>query len=346
MNEKYDVLYYDYTLPEHLIAQYPAEERDSSRMMVLERETGDVHHRSFRDLPSLLPHNTLAVFNNTKVIHARLRITRSGGGKGEFLLLYPEKGSVWRALARPARKIRAGDLFMCGKNLKITVEKDRPQGEKSLRLETPLGSLEQAVEIEGEPPLPPYIKRESTDRRDRERYQTVYARKPGSSAAPTAGLHFTPDIISRMKERGIDIAEITLHVGTATFLPVRSEDIRDHSMHTEQYIIPAEAARALSAQGTSVLSVGTTSMRALETAAQADSLPETGGLRGETDLFIYPGFTFRAVDMLLTNFHLPRSTLLMLVCAFAGHKAVMNAYQEAIREQYRFYSYGDCMLIM
>jgi len=345
MKNIYNIQYYNYTLPEDLVARFPAEKRSGSRIMVLDRNTGGISHRFFHELPSLIPEHTYTVINNTKVFPARLRVVRSGGGKSEIFLLQRENGSLWRALARPAGKIRAGNIFTCGDSLTVTIEKDLPAGEKIVRLATALSSIETALEQAGEIPLPPYIGRRHPDSIDRERYQTVYAREWGSSAAPTAGLHFTRDILSEMKDRNIGIMEVTLHVGSATFLPVRTEDIRQHRMHTEPYSIPAEVFHAVRTHSENILAVGTTSLRTLETAVRTDSSPENGVLHGETDLFVYPGFEFRAVDMLLTNFHLPRSTLLMLVCAFAGRDTVMNAYHEAIDEKYRFYSYGDCMLI-
>jgi len=335
---------YAYRLPSELIAQHPLPDRSASRLMRVERRTGRISHHRFHEFPEILPPDTLVVVNNTRVIPARLRVRLRGGGRGEILLLRRE-GGTWRALARPARRIRPGETYSCGNTLSVHVEENLGRGEKRVRL-IPAGvSEEEALEREGETPLPPYIKRTSPSPEDRERYQTVYASRRGSAAAPTAGLHFTQDVLARLRERGIPVKEITLHVGSATFLPVRTEDIRKHTMHAERFLVPGEVLEEMKTRRRRILAVGTTTLRALETAVRADA-PAEGPLEGETALFIYPGFTFEAVDMLLTNFHLPESTLLMLVCAFAGRELVFRAYEEAIRKKYRFYSYGDCMLIV
>jgi S-adenosylmethionine:tRNA ribosyltransferase-isomerase len=344
--DKFNLEFYSYDLPEKLIAHFPLPCRSDSRMIIISRETGVIDHRTFNELPDLIPADTLMVLNNTRVIPARLRVKRKSGGKGEIFLLKKTDADTWRALARPARKMRAGDRFACSDILEAEIIEDLDQGEKIVKLETPLASIEQALEQAGEVPLPPYIQREHSLAQDRERYQTVYASRQGSSAAPTAGLHFTEEILARIRERGIETQEVTLHVGGATFLPVRSPDIREHRMHSEEYSIGTGLIRKVKSRDKPVLAVGTTSMRTLETAVRIDPVPDNNTASGETDLFIYPGFEFKAVDMLLTNFHLPGSTLLMLVCGFAGRDLTITAYEEAIKQQYRFYSYGDCMLIM
>ena len=361
---------FDYPLPPELIAQKPLADRAASRMMRLNKDSGEYVDSMFRDFPSLLRSDDLLVFNNTRVFPARLLGRRSGEraqplsernpaarefltGQVEVLLTKQVAPLEWQALVRPGRKIGVGEKIFFGGN-------DAPEvvaevvgrgefGERTLRFEMAGGSAANffaIVERLGHIPLPPYIDRQD-ELADRERYQTVYAKDRGSAAAPTAGLHFTPEILEQVRARGVETAEITLHVGLGTFQPVRHERVEDNKLHSERYSISCEAAeqinRAKSA-GRRVVAVGTTTVRTLEFVAAQHS----GGLvsgTGEANIFIYPGFRFQIVDALLTNFHLPQSTLLMLVCAFAGKKDVLRAYAHAIEEKYRFFSYGDCMFV-
>ncbi len=306
----------DYDLPPELIAQHPAERRDASRLLVYERATGAVRHRTFADLPDELD-GELVVVNDTKVVPARLHVKRETGGNAEVLLLEPLGDGVWEALARPSRRLHVGERLG-------PVELLEPLGEGRWRVKLD-------GEPDGEPPLPPYIREPL---QEPGRYQTVYAANPGSAAAPTAGLHFTPELLARL-----DIERVTLHVGLDTFRPLAVSELEAHEMHGERYrVAPAAWARIEAADR--VLAVGTTTVRVLETIAR------DGRLEGRTALYVLPGFTFRRVDALLTNFHLPRSTLLALVMAFAGVDAVRRLYRLAIAERYRFYSFGDAMLIL
>lgn len=331
---------YDYPLIENLIAKRPLPNRDESRMMVLHRDTQTIEHRAFRDLKNFLRAGDLLVLNNTRVLAARVF---SDDHAIEFLLLEKLGPTRWKCWVKPGRKMRIGSRTKID-NVEVRVEEILSEGERIIVLEKEIN-----LYALGTMPLPPYIGRES-DASDSERYQTVFAQTPGAVAAPTAGLHFTPAILS-----AIPHTFVTLHVGPGTFKPVQSENIAEHRMHSESFSISDESARKISA-AERILAVGTTSMRVLETAAQEsrihDALKIEGGREeivaqsGKTDLFIYPPFEFQVVDALLTNFHLPRSTLLILVSAFAGREFVLRAYAEAIRERYRFYSYGDCMLIL
>src|SRR5436189_1293672 len=308
----------DYELPAELIAQRPLERRDRSRLLVYERATGTVRHRRFDELPEELTPGTLTVVNDTRVLSARLRLERPGGGQAEVLLLerVGENGT-WEGLARPSRKLRAGQRL------------------GPVELVEPLGEGRWRLRLEGEPagetPLPPYIREPLADA---ERYQTVYAQTEGSAAAPTAGLHFTPELLGRL-----DVERVTLHVGLATFRPVSADDLGEHELHSERYEV-SEQAWARIRTAARVLAVGTTTVRVLETLARG------AALEGRTDLFVLPGFEFKGVDALLTNFHLPRSTLLALVMAFAGVEETRRLYRIAIKERYRFYSFGDAMLVM
>jgi S-adenosylmethionine:tRNA ribosyltransferase-isomerase len=319
---------YDYDLPRELIAQRPSAHREDSRMMVLRRGEKTIEHHRFRDLKAFLQAGDLAVLNDTRVVPAR---RFSDDGAIEFLFLERLGAKRWKCLVQPGRKMRIG----CAATINGTalrVEQITPDGERIVEL-----SDDVDLYSGGSMPLPPYIRRES-DVQDAARYQTVFARTPGALAAPTAGLHFTPEILN-----GIPHTFVTLHVGTGTFLPVRSENIAEHRMHTELFSVSLDAAAAINAAGR-IMAVGTTVVRVLESARR-----EHGKLiaqDGSTDIFIYPPYRFQAVDVLLTNFHLPHSTLLMLVSAFAGREFLLTAYQEAIRQHYRFYSYGDCMLIL
>jgi S-adenosylmethionine:tRNA ribosyltransferase-isomerase len=319
---------YDYDLPRGLIAQRPAERRDDSRMMVLHRDTKTIEHRQFHDLKTFLRPGDLLVLNDTQVLSAR---RFSDDGVIEFLFLERLSPLRWKCLVSPGRKMRAGATAMIG-GAALRVEDITAEGERIVMLSEDID-----LYSGGSMPLPPYIRRES-DAEDAARYQTVFAHTPGALAAPTAGLHFTPEILSQIPH-----TFVTLHVGTGTFLPVRSENITGHRMHAERFSILASAADRIN-DAERIAAVGTTVVRVLESARR-----ENGKLiaqEGSTDIFIYPPYRFRAVDVLLTNFHLPRSTLLMLVSAFAGREFLLRAYQQAIRERYHFYSYGDCMLIL
>jgi len=346
---------FDYHLPEGLIAQTPMEPRDHSRLMVISRADGSIRHRRFYDLPEYLRRGDVMVFNDSRVFPARVRGTRAGtSGKVELLLLRRLSPGVWRALVRPGRRMRAGDAFeLAGGGRKIDgevigVEED---GSRTVRL-----SDDDALESAGTVPLPPYIHRPL---QDTERYQTVYSRVAGSVAAPTAGLHFTEDLLERVRSAGVELVFVTLHVGWDSFRAVSVEDVASHVMHSEHWELGQGAADVINRavrEGRRVISVGTTAVRLLEHAAALDDDGVQGSphSRGETlapgsgwaDLFIYPGYRFRVVDALVTNFHLPRSTLLMLTSAFAGRELVLRAYAEAIEQRYRLYSFGDCMFIL
>lgn len=315
---------YDYTLPRELIATRPLAQRDQSRMMVLHRAGGTIEHRQFRELKEFIGPDDLLVLNDTRVLTAR---KFSDDGAIEFLFLEKLSSQRWKCLVRPGRKMRLGATTKID-NVVARVEEILPEGERVIWLEEDVDLF-----AGGAMPLPPYLKREP-DACDAEQYQTVFAREPGAVAAPTAGLHFTPEIL-----RELPHAFVTLHVGLGTFRPVQSESVAEHKMHKERFSISDETARQID-QAKRTIAIGTTSVRVLETFAG------TGARAGETDIFIYPPFEFQMIDALLTNFHLPRSTLLMLVSAFAGREFILRAYAEAIRQRYRFYSYGDCMLIL
>ncbi|QIN82895.1 tRNA preQ1(34) S-adenosylmethionine ribosyltransferase-isomerase QueA [Rubrobacter tropicus] len=324
----------DYALPEALIAQSPAEPRDASRLMVLDAARGTIDHRVFRDLPGFLRPGDALVLNETKVLPARLEARKPTGGAVELLFLRdlgPERGNAWEVLARPSKRLRPGlDLIADGTDLRLV--EDLGDGYWAVSSGDVLGLLERS----GRMPLPPYI--EATPEAEG-RYQTVYAREAGSAAAPTAGFHFTEDVLERSGAAGAEIPRVTLHVGTGTFLPVRTDNLEDHQMHAEHYRVPAGAARKIEDAGR-VVAAGTTVARTLETWAA------TGEREGESRLFVYPGYRWRAVDALLTNFHLPRSTLLAMVMSFGGTDLVREAYRVAVEERYRFYSFGDAMLIL
>jgi S-adenosylmethionine:tRNA ribosyltransferase-isomerase len=336
---------FDYELPPGLIAQAPLPERDASRLLVLDRAAGAISHRTFADFPAFPAPGDVLVINDSKVIPARLPARRRGGGAAEVLLVTREAEGTWRALVRPGARIRPGASLDLGGGDRAEVLAALEGGQRRVRLEGP-GGEDAIIARRGQVPLPPYIAR-APESADRERYQTVYAAVPGSVAAPTAGLHFTPAILARLVERGVAVARLTLHVGPGTFRPVTADDTAQHRLDPEAYDVPEDAARAIAAargRGGRVWAVGTTVTRTLETAAANDGAVRAGA--GWTSLFIRAGHSFGVVDRLLTNFHLPRSTLLMLVCAFAGRDLVMRAYGEAIRQRYRFYSYGDAMLIL
>ncbi len=336
----------DYDLPQELIAQVPLERRDASRLLVLPRGEGATRHVGFGDLPELLGPGDLLVLNDSRVIPARLVGRKASGGRCEMLLVEPldPDGTRWRAMGQASKPVRAGGRIDFD-GLAAEVEAVEGGGFYAIRFGVGGASLEAALERVGRVPLPPYIQREPSEA-DRQRYQTVVARVPGSVAAPTAGLHFTPGLLEQLDRRGVARAQVTLHVGPGTFLPVRVARLDDHRMHAERYEVPEATAAAFAsarARGGRVVAVGTTSTRALESAWSA------GGLRigpGRTEIFIRPGHRFRSVDGLLTNFHLPRSTLLALACALGGTERVLAAYREAVAERYRFFSYGDAMAIL
>ena len=352
---------YDYPLPEERIAQFPPEQRGASRLLVLDRKTGCLTDSMFTHLPEFLPSGALLVANNSRVVPARLLGTRPSGGKAELLLLTPppllerlkqKEGNYWsapaEALLKPGRSMKPGIQLEFGPHLKAEVSVKGEFGRHEVRLFWD-GELNERLEEVGRLPLPPYIKR-AQEMEDNARYQTLYARadKAGSVAAPTAGLHFTDEVRQKLAERGVLWTEVTLHVGYGTFSPVRETDIRTHAMHREYVEVPvatAQAVRQARREGRPVFAVGTTSARTLEgTVLACGELPEKGW-QGWTDIFIYPGFSFQIVDGLLTNFHLPRSSLLMLVSALAGRDTILAVYAHAVREEYRFFSYGDAMLI-
>ena len=342
---------FDFALPEALIAQRPAERRDASRLLVVPHGEGAFEHRAFTELPSLLAPGDLLVVNDARVIPARLRGVKAGtGGKAELLLVEELSragdGSRWLALGQASKALRVGQrLVFGGGALEADVVAARGDGSYEVALPLAGDALLAALAQHGELPLPPYIGHAPTEA-DAERYQTVFARVPGAVAAPTAGLHFTQSVLDSLAVNGVERVSITLHVGPGTFLPVRAERVEDHRMHAERYDVPAETSAAVArarARGGRVVAVGTTALRTLEASADERGVPRPGP--GETSLFAVPGFRFRAVDALLTNFHLPKSTLLMLVAAFAGKERILAAYAEAIARGYRFFSYGDATLL-
>jgi S-adenosylmethionine:tRNA ribosyltransferase-isomerase len=338
---------YEFDLPADRIASEPTDRREESRLLVVDRVSDVLDHRHFVDLVELVSPGDVMVVNETRVFPARLRGVRRGGGAAEILLLHadPADPALWTALVRPGAKLRPGRTVEIGDRLSVEIVDTTPDGERLVRLVTDLAPTA-AMEEYGQIPLPPYIRRVATAA-DRERYQTVYARDPGSVAAPTAGLHFTPELITRLRDRGVAFAPLVLHVGVGTFRPVEVEDPSEHRMHREWYRVPTGSAATINtarAAGGAVWAVGTTSVRTLESVADPEGVVRAG--EGWTGIFIRPPYRFRAVDHLITNFHLPRSTLLMLVAAFAGYDRAMRVYDEAIRRDYRFYSYGDAMALL
>ena len=334
----------EYELPPHLIATEPPAERDAGRLLVVDRDTGALRHASIRQLADQVPHGSLLIVNDTRVIPARLRATKRTGGKAEFLLLraLDEAGSQWTALGRASNKLRPGDELHVAAGMAVHILERRSDGSFVLGI-VGTDSPRSAIEAHGEVPLPPYMRRRPVAA-DRERYQTVFASRPGAVAAPTAGLHLSQRVLAELAARDVSLAALTLHVGVGTFSPVEAEDLDDHAMHSEYYEIPSATAAAVSqarSRGQPVVAVGTTVARALETWGLRAEVP----LRGETTLLVQPGYSFRVVDCLLTNFHLPRSTLLALVMALAGVETTRAAYACAIENAYRFYSYGDAMLV-
>jgi S-adenosylmethionine:tRNA ribosyltransferase-isomerase len=334
---------FDYHLPPDLIAQHPLLQRDQSRLLVVHRDTGELEDRTFADFPSLIPPGDLLVINTTKVRHARLLGTRPSGAPAEVLLLHPAADGTWIAMGKPGSALRPGKRIALAPDIAIETVTVLEDGNRSVRFVG--ATAEEAIRRFGRLPLPPYIDRDP-DAADETGYQTVYADRESSVAAPTAGLHFTPEMLKEIEHRGVHIGRLELEVGPGTFKPVETEDLSRHYMHPEWYDVPDEVVRLVSQtkqRGSQVWAVGTTVVRALESAAAAGILrPGTGS----TSLMITPGFEFRVVDRLLTNFHLPRSTLLMLVSAIAGHPLTMAAYRHAVEQRYRFYSYGDAMAIL
>lgn len=335
---------FDFYLPEELIAQHPLERRDTSRLMVLDKESCEISHKKFYDIVDYLNEGDTLVLNNTRVMPARLIGEKEGtGGKIEFLLLKRVEKDKWECLAKPGKSARVGRKFTFGEGkLKAEVVEVKDNGNRIVEFYYD-GIFEEVLDSLGEMPLPPYIHERLEDR---ERYQTVYSKENGSAAAPTAGLHFTEELLKKIKEKGINIAYVTLHVGLGTFRPVKVDKIEEHEMHSEYYHLSKEDADIINAtkkRGNKVISVGTTSTRTLETIADENgNVEETSGW---TSIFIYPGYKFKIVDRLITNFHLPESTLIMLVSTLAGRDHVMNAYNEAVKEKYRFFSFGDAMFI-
>ena len=355
---------FDYKLPQELIAQYPAPSRESSRMLVLERNTRKITHADFKDFSAYVKRNDIVVLNDTKVINARLIGRRATGGRVEIFLLETIGDNRFKVLIRPSGRIKESEeITFDNSRLKARLLTKRST-ENVVEFSSTSNDIDRELKELGNIPLPPYIRRK-TEPLDSERYQTVYAKKEGATAAPTAGLHFTEEILEDMASRGTRLSYVTLHVNYGTFAPVKTEKVVDHKMYSESFEVSMEAASKINdvkAEGGRVFAVGTTSCRVLETcavkSAGAQEHPSTSlgagrstsykveARKGKTDLFIYPGYRFKMVDALLTNFHFPKSTLLMLVCAFAGKELVFKAYEEAIERRYRFFSYGDCMLIL
>jgi len=340
-----DIEAFDYHLPESLIAQTPLKNRDESRLLILGRQSGDIEHQHFKDVINYLESGDTLVLNDTRVMPARLfGLKEETGAKVEMLMLTQIEGNDWEVLLKPAKRIKVGNRLTFGEG-KIVAEciKELDQGGRIMRLHYD-GILQERLDELGEMPLPPYIK-ERLD--DQDRYQTVYAKASGSAAAPTAGLHFTDELLANIRDKGVNIAFITLHVGLGTFRPVSVDNIDDHEMHSEYYQMDSETADLLNEtkeRGNRIISVGTTSTRTLETIMQSND--KFVSQSGWTDIFIFPGFTFKAIDGLITNFHLPKSTLVMLVSAFSSRDNILNAYNQAVSLEYRFFSFGDAMLII
>ena len=334
---------FDYELPEELIAQTPAEPRDSSRMLCYRRDTDEVSHRIFRDLPEILRPGDLLVRNNTRVLPARLYGFTPHGGKVEVLLLKRRSLAEWEVLVKPGKKAREGAELFFSEELSLVVKGRTGEGERIVEFRYD-GVFEDIISRLGEMPLPPYIHEKLADG---ERYQTVYSKVNGSAAAPTAGLHFTPALFDRLREKGVETADILLHVGLGTFRPVKAEEITRHHMHSEYYEIDeinADKINRAKREGRRVIAVGTTSVRTLESVADENGFVRS--CRGNTEIFIFPGYRFRCVDGLITNFHLPKSTLIMLISAFLGREKTLEPYNLAVKNRYRFFSFGDAMLLL
>ena len=334
---------FDYELPEELIAQTPAEPRDHSRLLVYDRAADTVRHLHFYDLPDLLRPGDLLVRNNTRVLPARLFCSTEHGGRVEVLLLKRLNYTDWEVLVKPGKKARPGAALTVNEELSLEVKAVAEEGCRVVSFRFS-GVFEDILSRAGETPLPPYIKQTTAPA---ERYQTVYAKIDGSAAAPTAGLHFTPELFEKLEKKGVEVADVLLHVGLGTFRPVKEEEISEHKMHSEYYSISEEAAEKINRakkEGRRVIAVGTTSVRTLESAADENGFVKAGA--GDTDIFIYPGVKIRCVDTLITNFHLPKSTLVMLVSAFCGREKTLSLYKTAVEERYRFFSFGDAMMIV
>ena len=334
---------FDYNLPEELIAQVPIKNRDESRLMVLDKETGSIEHKQFKDIIDYLNPGDCLVRNNTKVIPARLYGKKETGANVEFVLLKNFEGDIWEAMVRPGNKLHEGAKVIFGDGLlKAEILSTLEDGTRKVKFYYD-GIFNEILDKIGLMPLPPYIHESLSDN---DRYQTVYAKYEGSAAAPTAGLHFTPELLKRIEKKGVKIANVTLHVGIGTFRPVKEENVEEHHMHTEHYYIKEEDAEKINlakSSGHKVIAVGTTSCRTLETIADENGFVKA--CEGDTGIYIYPGYKFKCLDGLITNFHLPQSTLLMLVSALAGREHILNAYNEAVKEKYRFFSFGDAMFI-
>lgn len=338
-----EVSEFNYELPQELIAQVPIEKRDESRLMVLQRETQTIKHKVFKDILEYLQPGDCLVRNNTKVIPARLYGKKETGANVEFLLLHRIKGDIWEVMVRPGRKLLQGTKVTFGDGLlKATILESLEGGSRRVQFEYE-GIFNEILDQIGLMPLPPYIKERLEEKN---RYQTVYAKYEGSAAAPTAGLHFTDELLEQIQKKGVQIANVTLHVGIGTFRPVKVEKVEEHDMHSEHYYIKQEDADKINQakqSGHRVIAVGTTSCRVLESVANDQGLVHE--TQGDTNIFIYPGYAFKCIDALITNFHLPESTLIMLVSALAGKEYIMKAYQEAVKQEYRFFSFGDAMFI-
>lgn len=350
---------FDYYLPEELIAQKPADRRECSRLLVVHRDTGKIEHRHFYDIIDYLKAGDCLVLNNSKVLPARLYgVKEKTGAKVEFLLIKRIEGDTWETMVRPGRKLKPGDIVVFSQEplLKATIKDFGTDGTRIVDFEYDGVFMERLEEI-GSMPLPPYIER-SSDSEDRDRYQTVYCREEGSVAAPTAGLHFTEELLKKAEDKGVELVYVTLHVGIGTFRPVKCENIEDHTMHFEEYSISEESAEVINRakrEGRRIISVGTTSTRTVESAAYFDADAQTADGKagcwqvrsgeGSTGIFIYPGYEFRIIESLITNFHLPKSTLLMLISALYDREKILAVYDEAVKQKYRFFSYGDAMFI-
>ena len=340
---------FDYELPEELIAQFPAQKRDYSKLLVLSKSNGQLEHKHFYDIVDYFDENDVLVLNNTRVIPARLYAQKSTGANIEIFLLKEVKAQHWEVLLRPAKRVKPDDVLKISDELSAQLIEKYEDGKALIKLLYE-GNIFEILDRVGKIPLPPYIERKMSDdelaKLDYERYQTVYAKNKGSVAAPTAGLHFTEEIIEKLKAKGVQVCYVTLNVGLGTFKPVNTENIEDHKMDNEVFEITQEAANIISngiKTGKRIVAVGTTSTRTLETTFQ--KYGEIKAVKDSSEMFIYPGYEFKVVDALITNFHLPKSTLIMLVSALAGKDTIFNAYKEAIAQKYRFYSYGDCMFI-